>query len=187
MIILFYTSIKKNGSETMDFTKAMNIPANAVLPFNPMRPQLALGSAEYVAIEVIISKLFRRLIGAAPKSWKDLIFIHGVSLSYMGGAQGFANPPGKYEAGVVENLKDGVKGIPAILLGMYTVDTCYRGFHVPKWSMADILVSAASKTVSRPIFGMLYPLIKGQATDPLDVANEMTRNQQSKSTLFRKS
>ena len=101
------------------------------------------------------------------------------------GAQGFVDPPGDYEADLVTQLKDGAKGIPAVLLAKYTVDTCFRGFHVPftKWSIADVTISAASKAISRPIFSLLYPYIKGQMTNPLNLVNKMTVEQHRSSNL----
>jgi hypothetical protein len=168
-----------------DFSKALNIPANAVLPFNPMRSQLALGTAEYVAIEVIVSKLLRSLLRTSNKGFLELAYVHAVSVTYMGGAQGFAEAPADYEADIFTQLKDGAKGIPALLLAKYTVDTCFRGFHVPfsKWSMSDIVISAASKALSRPIFGLLYPFIKGPMTNPVDLVNELVVQQVAKSNL----
>ena len=168
-----------------DFSKALNIPANAVLPFNPMRSTLAIGTAEYVAIEVIISKLIRSLLRLGNKGFLELAYVHAVSVAYMGGAQGFVDAPGDYEADLVTQLKDGAKGIPAVLLAKYTVDTCFRGFHVPftKWSIADVTISAASKAISRPIFSLLYPYIKGQMTNPLNLVNKMTVEQHRSSNL----
>ena len=77
-----------------DFSKALNIPANAVLPFNPMNFKLALGSAEYVAWEVIVTKVMRSLLGYSNKSVFELAQVHAVSLTFMGGAQGFMAAPG---------------------------------------------------------------------------------------------
>jgi hypothetical protein len=171
-----------------DFSKALNIPANAILPFNPMRTQLAIGTAEYVAIEVIVSKLLRSLLRISNKGFLELAYVHAVSVTFMGGAQGFADAPDDYEADVFSRLKDGAKGIPAVLLAKYTVDTCFRGFHVPfsKWSMADIVISAASKALTRPIFGFLYPLLKNASpaiTNPLDQVDQLVTQQVSKSNL----
>ena len=96
--------------------------------------------------------------------------------------------PGDFNASIFEQLKDGAKGIPAILLAKYSVDTCYRGFHIPGkgWSLADITISAASKAISRPLFSLLYTQIKGPMTQPLELVNEMVRNQVARSTLNRK-
>ena len=169
----------------VDFKNAQNIPTNAILPFDPRRYKLVVGSAEYIAIEVIISKLFRMLVGASRKSWMDLATVHAVSLSYMGGAAGFMEPVGSLNADLMTQLKDGAKGIPAVFLAQYTVDTCSRGFHVPMrgWSMNDILISAAAKAISRPIFALLYPYVKDAVGPSLELTNQMIVKQNQASTL----
>ena len=171
-----------------DFKNAVNIGSNAILPFDPRKFTLAIGSAEYVAWEVIISVVLRQLLGFSKKSIWELAQVHAVSLTFMGGAQGFMDAPADLNADLITQLKDGAKGIPAILLAKYSVDTCYKGFHIPGkgWSMSDILISAASKAVSRPLFSLLYTQIKGPMTAPLEQVNEMVRNQVAKSTLNRK-
>ena len=169
-----------------DFSRAQNIGLNAVLPFNPMNFKLAMGSAEYVAWEVIVTKVMRALLGYSNKSVFELAQVHAVSLTFMGGAQGLMAAPGGYAAGaLLEQLKDGAKGIPAVLLAKYSVDTCYKGFHIPfkGWSMSDIIMSAASKAISRPLFSLLHTQIKGSITAPMETVDEMVRNQVAKSTL----
>ena len=172
---------------TFDFSRATNILTNAILPFDPRRIKLAMGSAEYVAWEVIVTMLLRQALGYSKKSVFELMQVHAVSLTFMGGAQGFVDAPGDFSASLFEQLKDGAKGIPAVLLAKYSVDTCYKGFHVPfkGWSMSDVIMSAASKTISRPLFSLIYPYIQGPITEPLEVANEMVRHQVTKSTLNR--
>jgi hypothetical protein len=170
-----------------DFKNAPNIAKNAILPFNPMKYMLAIGSAEYVAWEVLISVIVRALLGFSKKSVMELVQVHAVSLTFMGGAQGFMEAPGDFNASLLTQLKDGAKGIPAILLAKYSVDTCYKGFHIPGqgWTISDTLIEAASKAISRPLYSLLYTQIKGPITRPVDLVNEMVRNQVAKSTLNR--
>ena len=49
----------------------------------------------------------------------------------------------------------GAKGIPAVLLAQYLVDTFTTGFHVPWFNMRDLLITAAAKTLTKPL---LYTL-----------------------------
>ena len=167
-------------------SQALNIPMNAILPFDPRRWNLALGSVEYVAWEVIVAKIFRQLLGFPKKPFFELIQVHAASMAFLGGAGAMAGAPGDFSESLLENLKDGAKGIPAVFLGKYTVDTCKRGFHVPgrSWSMSDVIASAASKAVSRPLYAALYPYIKpAGVTQPLDTVNEMVKMQTNKSNL----
>lgn len=169
----------------VNYKDALNIPQNAILPFDVRRYKLALGSAEYIAIEVLISKLLRMLLKRNNKTWVELATVHAVSLSYMGGAAGFLAPPGSLEDSFTNQLIDGAKGVPAVFLAQYTVDTGTRGFHIPftKWGVTDVFISAASKALSRPLFGLLYPFVKGVVGSPLDLVNEMVSRQTNSSSL----
>ena len=168
------------------FENAPNILWNAILPFDPSKLNLALGSIEYVAWEVIISKIFRQLLRKDTKSVFELLQVHAASMAFLGGAAGFVAPSGDFSQSLLLNLQDGAKGIPALMLGQVVVDTCKRGFHVPMrgWTMTDFMISAASKAISRPIYSLIYPYIQPSGlTQPLDSVNEMTKLQANKSTL----
>ena len=168
---------------------ALNIPVNAILPFDPRKGHLAFGSVQYIAWEVIIAKIFRRALGLSKRSFYDLIQVHAASMAFLGGAQGFVAPVSEQlDQSFMKNLQDGAKGIPAVFLGQYVVDTFRRGFHVPGrgWTMSDVFASAASKAISRPIFGLLYPYAKEAGiTTPLEAVNSMQILQAQKSTLAR--
>ena len=73
-----------------ELEKILNIPRNAVLPYNPLRQHLLLGGAEYIAIEAVVSKVFRLLLNLPRKSWVELLGVHAISLSYLGGASAYA-------------------------------------------------------------------------------------------------
>ena len=172
-----------------DFSRVTNIGANAILPFNPLRANLAIGSLEYVAIEVFMSKLLRILLKMDTKSIFELATVHAVSMSFMGGAQGFMETPGNIATdGIFKQLTDGAKGVPAVLLAQWTVDTMNMGFHAPftKWSLRDILVSAAGKALSRPVFSLIYPYLPTPVRDPFDLTSDMVARQVSRSTMRRR-
>ena len=102
-----------------EFARATNIAGNAIMPWDPRRFQLAIGSAEYVAWEVIVTMLLRQALGYSKKSIFELAQVHAVSLTFMGGAQGFLGAPGDFTASLFEQLKDGAKGIPGVLSAKY--------------------------------------------------------------------
>ena len=168
------------------FENAPNILLNAILPFDLRKMNLALGSVEYVAWEVIIAKIFRMALRKDTKSVFELVQVHAASMAFLGGAAGFVKPPGGFTQSLLLNLQDGAKGIPALMLGQIVVDTCKRGFHVPMrgWTMTDFMISAASKAISRPIYSLIYPFIEPTGlAQPLDSVNEMVKVQTNKSTL----
>ena len=168
------------------FADAVNIPKNVLLPWNPMQSQKLLGTVEYVAIEVVVASLFRRLLGFPRKAFGDLIQVHAASMAFLGGASAPFGPIGPLEQTPWQNLIDGAKGIPAVLLGQYAVETFKRGFHVPGsgWTMSDVFASAASKTISRPLFGLIYPTLKrAKLHVPMQEVNQMQTNQSNNSQL----
>jgi hypothetical protein len=48
-------------------------------------------------------------------------------------------------------LKDGARGIPAVLAAQWVYNTASRGFHVPWFGMKDLLITAGSKAITRPL------------------------------------
>ena len=68
-----------------------NIFQNAILPVDPRKMKVLMGSAQYIAVEVLLSQLIRRFM-KAPQSWTDTILVHTLSMPFMGGAAGFFQP-----------------------------------------------------------------------------------------------
>ena len=106
----------------------MNIGKNAILPFDPRKMKLGLGSAEYIALEVFVSAVVRKIM-KAPKGYMELVAIHAISLPFMGGAVGFvdnnadiAKSPAQYG----ELFMDGAKGVPAVLLAQGPPHVLFR-------------------------------------------------------------
>ena len=67
-----------------------NIFQNAILPLDPRKMKVLMGSAQYIAVEVLVSQLVRRIM-KAPQSWTDTILVHTLSMPFMGGAAGFGD------------------------------------------------------------------------------------------------
>ena len=169
-----------------------NIMTNVVLPFDPRRTKLLLGSLEYIAFEVLIAKMLRKLIRADTLGWAELAYIHALSLPFMGGAAGFFNPQDGYDGvrtsdskpvAFTDKLMDGSKGIPAVLLAQWILNSFSKGFHVPWFNMKDLLITAATKTLTRPIVGFVYAYLPEAARENLMVVDELVRRQQFFSTL----
>ena len=167
----------------VDFKNALNIPYNAILPFDPRRYKLAVGSAEYIAIEVIVSKLLRMLVGASRKGWVELATVHAVSLTYMDGAQGFMEPPGSLNADLMTQLQDGAKGIPAVFAAQYITNVANRGFQIPKVSVKEILVTAASKMLSKPLINVMFDKLPKAIKDNFTIQLLMEAKQSAASNL----
>ena len=105
----------------------MNIGSNAILPFDPRKMKLMLGSAEYIALEVFVSAVVRKIM-KAPKGYMELVAIHAISLPFMGGAVGFLDNNRDMRKSPTqwgELFMDGAKGVPAVLLAQWVVATFY--------------------------------------------------------------
>ena len=159
-----------------------NIFSNAILPYNPQRMSLLMGSAQYVAIEVIVSKIVRKFM-KADRSWADLVCVHALSLPLMGGAAGFAEPDKDYTAEWSDQFTAGAKGIPAVIAAEWILRTFYAGFHAPWFNMKDLLITAGAKTISRPIASGIYKNLPDNMADSLALVNELINRQNAASSL----
>ena len=162
--------------------QAQNIFSNAILPFDVRKGKLEFGSIEYVAIEVLVSAIVRNFM-KAPRTWTDLTLVHSISLPFMGGAAGFMDPSGEYSADWTTQFKDGAKGIPAVLLAEWVLQTFYKGFHFPWFNMKDLLITAGAKTISRPITKAFYGYLPNDPKDAFDTFNLIVQAQNAKSSL----
>ena len=163
-----------------------NIALNAVLPVNPMKGMLVAGSAEYIAAEVVVSKFLRKLMGWQDKSFFELAYIHAVSLPFLGGAGSFAAPAGSYTEGYVSQVTSGAKGVPAVLLAQWVVETCFKGFHVPRFSMKDVFITAASKSLTQPLISIVFKNLPADMASALNVVGEMARKQNAGAFTYAK-
>ena len=178
------------GEETKE-GEYTNVATNVITPFDPRRTKQILGSLEYIAAEVVVAKIVRKLIKADTKGWAELAYIHALSLPFMGGAAGFfdenqdfegVNKEGK-KVGFTDQLMDGAKGIPAVLIAQYILESFTRGFHAPWFNMKDLLITAGTKAITRPIVGFVYTYLPTNAQDNLRVVDELVKRQRDKSTL----
>jgi len=183
---------KKKDPAKKDEGEYQNILSNVVLPFDFRRTKLLLGSLEYIAFEVLVAKMLRKLIKADNVGWAKLAYIHALSLPFMGGAAGFFNEQDGYTGvrkedqktvAFTDHLMDGAKGIPAVLLAQWILDSFSKGFHAPWFNMKDLLITAGTKAITRPVIGFIFTYLPEAAQDNLLVVDELIKRQQFFSTL----
>lgn len=163
---------------------AQNVFNNAILPFDVRKYNLVAGSAQLVAIEVIVSKLIRKILGMGGRGFAELATIHAVSLPFLGGLSGFFDANQQYSNQDQTNaLQDGAKGVPAVFFAQYIVNVAARGLHVPKFSFKEVLVTAASKTLSRPLIVLMYPKLHRALQTNFRQVNRMEQLQNANSNL----
>ena len=168
-----------------------NVVTNVITPFDPRRTALLLGSLEYIAAEVVVAKVLRKIIRADNKGWLELAYVHALSLPFMGGTAAFFNENAGYVGtdadGVpvtfTTHLMDGAKGIPAVLVAQYIIASISKGFHAPWFNMKDLLITAGSKALTRPIIGFIFKYLPQESVDNLNVIEHLVRLQRNASSL----
>ncbi len=165
---------------------------NTVNPWNITRKDggnLILGNVQVIALEVLTSKLVRWALGMRRKSIIDLALIHTISQSFLGGLAG-AFPTTKSltgKHGPLDSLSDGAKQIPGVLAAQYIYHTANVGLNLDfkKISFADLLVTAASKTLTRPLINLIYTVSPAAVAKGFDAHDVMLESQHRSSRLNR--
>ena len=152
----------KQGAEDGQYAIS-NVFRNALLPLSS--GVMVKGSLTYIALEVAVSKLLRRISGAADKPILQLAVVHTMSLALMGGVGASMTSPGETlvpygTKGMKQHVKQGMKGVPALFLANYIYNTFFYGFLVGGFSMRDAMITAAAKILTRPIAAKVYSMTK---------------------------
>ena len=161
-----------------------NIFSNAIAPLDFRKGKVVQGTALYVAAEVAVSKVLRKIMRADNKGYMELVAVHTVSLGLMGGITGAMSDGDSYGAkDFTSKIKGGAMGIPALFVAQYIYNTFGKGFHMPFWSMKDALIMAAAKILTRPILSMLYD--KSQFTQNALDGQALLENMQARASNFK--
>jgi hypothetical protein len=180
------------------FSDALN---NTILPFDVRvnrsvgtAPQfglpsgnLAAGTLQIIAVEVLVSKLIRIMLRMENKSFGRLILVHSISMPLIGGLVGFADAPAELKDGpsLTEAFMGGAKAVPAVFMAQYITNTALQGLHVPKLSIRDILITAASKILTRPLLTYVYGYMPEAVQSNFDANDDMVVQQVGASRLKR--
>lgn len=170
----------------MDMSAAANIPKNAITPFKT--GTLFLGSAEYVAVEIITDMMLRMLIGSfvrgvGRKSIYELAVIHTLSLPIIGGGAGGFEDFHDEKSDFKNQVMDGAKGIVGMFLAQYVYGVSCNGFYIPRPNLTDAMVSAAAKTLSRPLNVAISSYAPAQLKQAINAVTQVIRAQQKASYL----
>ncbi len=119
------------------------------------------GLVQTVALEVAVSKGLRWLLKMEQRSVADLAILHTVSQGLIGGFGAIMfKAPAQADGSVkvFDALKDGAKGIPALVAAQYVVNTAAKGMHIPTFSFKDLLITGSSKALTRPLINQLVSM-----------------------------
>ena len=168
---------------TEKFTEVWN---NSSAPYWPTATTqgggtLVVGNAQVVAMEVVVSKLLRWFLGANSHSILYLISVHSASQALLGGFSGYFDDVAYSAAGpsTFQALTDGAKGIPGLFAAQYVVNTGLRGLHFPGLSFKDMLITGASKALTRPIINMAYNSLPATMQKNFAAHDEMFNKQKT--------
>ena len=136
----------------------MNSVDAALVPIDVRNTTVVGGAMGHVTAEVLVSYLARRVFGIERRTILELIAIHSLSVPLQGGLSAFAEGADKmgFEAPMASQFMDGAKGIPGVFAATYIANTFMDGMHFPRLNVKDILITAASKIITRPIVSVLY-------------------------------
>ena len=151
---------RKPESFTKEENSVKNIFKNAILPLNGGK--MLKGSVLYIALEVAVSKLLRRIMGGHNKTVMELAMMHLISLGIMGGVTAAMTSPGEKivpygHAKIKQHAKQGMKGVVPLFIAQYIQNTFYTGFYMGAVSLREAAITAAAKILTRPIASKIYP------------------------------
>ena len=163
----------------------MNLVNTVVTPIDLRKSDVVFGAAEYIFFEVFTSWMIRYVMGFEKRPLTKLLAIHAISIPMIGGTTAFMNPNHimGYEAPWGDVLLDGGKGVPAVFLAQYLVNTSLVGFHAPSIAFKEVLITIASKVLSRVLVSVIYSSIPGGARSYLDILEEVFFKQNAVSRL----
>ena len=160
-----------------------NVLNNTILPFDIRKPDLLGGSLQVITVEVLVAKVIRKILGMGNRGILELAFIHAVSLPMMGGLSAAFGATRPYGMTHSQAFQDGAKGIPAVFMAQYITGVANRGFTIPKVSVKEILVTAASKMLSKPLINVVFPQLPKAVKDNFVIENLMEQKQAAASNL----
>ena len=165
--------------------KLKNVFNNSIAPVDFRKEKQLIGTVEYVAVEVLVSKVVRSVLGMENRSIAELGFIHLLSIPFMGG---LGAPFGQSRAvqntaGYGQAIADGAKGVPGVLVAQWILNTAYKGFHFPWFTLKDLLITAGSKTISRPLVYSVYAKLPNDMAAGFAVMDALYQNQVNQSNL----
>ena len=127
--------------------------------------------AGHVIPEVLIQKVVNRMFGKKSLGFIEAALVHTFSIPFVGGL-GAPIAPEKHpglDGAWSDQFQAGFAGFPAVLVGQYIVEVLYGSplFHW-NFGIRDAIVSAVSKTITRPVLSSLNSLMPAMLSSNYD-------------------
>jgi len=165
--------------------QAQNVLSNGVAPVDFRKPYQLYGTAGHVAAEVLVSKIVRSVLKMENRGIIELATVHLLSIPFMGGAGAPFGTTGRI--GTTDSyttaLKDGAKGIPGVLIAQWILATWSKGFHFPWFTMKDLMITAGSKALSRPLVYSIIDKLPNDVQSGFAVMDILFANQVNQSNI----
>ncbi len=181
-------SQSNNGSGAVDMIK--DTFKNTFAPINVTDTNgvdRLIGNVEVVALEVAVSKIFRWGLSMAPRGIMELAFIHTLSMGLLGGLSApFAQAKAlDGDVKFTDALFDGAKMVPAVFAAQYVASVARQGLHLgfKQISVKDLLITAASKAITRPLINLIYKQLPAKMASGIDQHENMVYQQAAVSRL----
>ena len=169
-------------AKSTDFTgQAKNMFYNAVAPF--AGSDRIVGTTFNVAAEVLVESAVRKMVGQKKIEWFDMVAYHAISqpfmMAFVAGGDLTEVGRGTYK----DQAIDGFRGVPALLLAKYILYTYYQGFFLPGFNMKELLLTAGTKTITRPIVHTVQKWLPKTLADQIAVVDAIYGSQMENSNL----
>lgn len=167
---------------TQQFT---NVIEAGAIPFDVRKPTVMGGALAHIGFEVLVSYIARHVLKSQKRSILELTAIHSLAVPFEGGLTAFTESPNPLgmEAPTSAQFVDGAKGVPAVLAATYIANTFMDGLHAPRINFQDVLITSASKIITKPIQSVLYPYLGQSYRNGQDSLNAVFIKQHNASTL----
>ena len=162
----------------------MDVLNNTLLPVTEST-EVAAGNAQRVVLEVLMSKIIRKVMRMQDRSFLYLTAVHTLALPLLGGFQAALSTSQDYNQTNLAQIQAAAACVPAVYTSEYVVNTSSVGFHVPKPNLRDALVTAVAKILTRPLIGNTIQFLPVGLQGNFGAAQKLQAIQNSGSRLNR--
>ena len=159
-----------------DMKNFTEVFTNSVAPF--YGSDRIVGTSYVVLVETLVESVIRRLVGM-----KTGIISTAASLALGKPFEGMFyfgdEPPPPATQEYMDSALSGLQTTPGQFVGQYLVSTFSKGFTMPGFDVADMILTAAAKTMSRPLMTFIDKYMPNDLQKQIVVVNRILARQRS--------
>ena len=148
---------------------------NGLQPIDIRKSKTVFAGAEVILSEALVSYLARWTFGGEKMSFLKLVMLHAIANPLHGGIEENigADEVTFKDGDYTDQFTKSASNLPGVFIAQYIVNTPDKGLRVPGFSLKDVLLTAGSKMVTRPILKFLYENGPEQNQKYLDHSDSM--------------